>query len=168
MLDATLEIINKVVFNPATKAIFISAVTSIVLTGGTNYVLQKTNRKGNLLADKGLLFINKIIEVEEERIEAMKYCTFIIGFSDEQYNEAYNKYHKGFSEFVKFVKVHSFLLSKKTNSQLNNYLEYLDQPLKGIQIMRNNEPTSFIIDVNKSKAEDLSEEIIFQIKRQMV
>lgn len=113
--------------------------------------------------------IEKIISIEEARIQAMFYCTFITGFTNEQYLEAYKKYSDEIKEYEKFMKMYSFILKKSTKVKLYNYNKYLNQPLENIRILMNEEHfDSMITDFNKSNGEELHNEIISLIKKQMI
>lgn len=148
------------------ESIITSAITSILFTGTVNYILQKNKRKGDILVDKGFILINEIFEIEEARIEALKYCTFFEGFSRDEYLRAYEEYSQHLNRFTKIIKMHDFLLDKRTKQMLNTYIEYLKQPQQAI--LDHMENRDFIIDVDNSNVKELSDEIIKLIKKQML
>ncbi|MBD8522359.1 hypothetical protein [Lysinibacillus fusiformis] len=165
-----IEVIVDQVFSISTAVtLVISAITSFLFSGGTNLLLQKTNRKGNLISDKGFEMIDQILSIEEARIQAMFYCTFITGFTKEQYLEGYKKYSDEINEYEKFMKMYSFILKKSTKVKLDNYNKYLNQPLENIRILMNEEDfDTMITDFKKSNGEELHNEIISLIKKQMI
>lgn len=165
-----IEIIIDKIFSISTAvALVISAITSVLLSGGTNLLLQKANRKGNLISDKGFEMIEKIICIEEARIKATFYCTFITGFTKEQYLKGYKEYSDEITEYEKFMKMYSFILKKSTRLKLDNYNEYLKQPLENIKILMNEEHfDSMVTDFNRLNGEELHNEIISLIKKQMI
>lgn len=171
-----IEFIDKYLFNATVETILLSALTAIIFAGGTNYILQKTNRKGNLLAEKGFLIMSKIIEIENERNRTLSKTLNsgnIINLGNttnsgngKSLNEIRISYSKIYFEFKNFIEIHSFLLNKSCNEELQIFLKYVEQPLKSLDNMLNGESATF--NVSKEFGKNLSKEIIKLIQKQMV
>jgi len=85
-----------------------SAITAVIFTGGTNLLLQKTNRKGNLLTEKGTSIIKDTLDLSELRNSTTFYCSFFVGFSDGELRKAFDKYSKSCEDFKKIIQAYDF------------------------------------------------------------
>lgn len=160
------EFVVKHLFNATVETIILSAITAILFSGGTNFILQKINRKGNLLTEKGFLIISRVIEIDTARIEVLTKISFLKIQDDEKLRDLYSGYAKKYREFDKFIKVHSFLLNKDCMIEMDLFLKYLSEPLNGMVALMENKDA--IIGHNNKLRSNLSNEIIKLIQKQMI
>jgi hypothetical protein len=145
-----------------------SAIVAIFFTGGTNFILQKTNRKGNLISEKGPLIIEQILDINEERTNLLKYCTFFTGFEKEEILIEYKNYSIKCHKFNKTIQTYDFILDKKIKIKLYDYYNYIIEVKDALWNVVDGDIDSYSINVNNKKPDILVEEIIRQIKKQII
>ena len=148
-------------WNIVVQSIIVSAIIAVVFSGGTNYFLQKRNRRANILYEKGYELIDKIYSVNSKRIEASFYVTLVHNVPEEKMNQVYSDYMKDCLEFNIEVKKRSVFLNKKINRKLEEFMSYLKEV--EIAIENNLKGENYSINFNQ-KEEELCNQIIRLIK----
>ncbi|HDX9708497.1 hypothetical protein OOG41_18175 [Bacillus sp. AS_5] len=142
-----------------------SAITAIIFTGGTNYFLQKTNRKGNEVVAKGNMLIGEIYSVNQKRIETMASFISFTNIPEEKLHKLSNDYQKEILAFELKVKQYSIFFNKKTNKSLQEFINYLKEVDDALLSYINNE--SLVINVNNQEIDKLYDSIIKRIQKQI-
>ncbi|PEA80777.1 MULTISPECIES: hypothetical protein [Bacillus] len=145
--------------------IITSAITAIIFTGGTNYFLQKTNRKGNEVVAKGNILIEEIHSVNQKRIKTMVYIVAFYNIPETELYELKDDYQKEILAFELKVKQYSILFNKKTNKSLQEFIMYLKEVDDALLKYINNKPLT--INVNNEEINRLYENIIKRIQKQI-
>ncbi|MEY9973152.1 hypothetical protein ABH966_003536 [Lysinibacillus sp. RC46] len=148
------------------KTIALSALSGIVFSFIVNFVLQKMNRKGNILSEKGFLIMTKLKEFEKQRIRILSQLGTADLLEKKKIRDIHNQYWEIYSEFSNFIEVYSFLLNKKCKFELEEYMNYAKSPLDALTNLLNDESAS--MNFNNKQQEKLSEQIINLIQKQMI
>jgi len=141
-----------------------SAVTSIVFAGGTNYYLQKKNRKGNAIEKYGYELIDKIEVINDERNKAIASLVLGSQFQKNDLLSLQNDFNKHFTDFKNFLVKHRHLFNKKTNELLDSYIDYLKTLNTELDSLIDGK--DLLVNINNNEKNKLSETIINEIKKQ--
>lgn len=141
-----------------------SAITAVFFTGGTNYVLQKKNRKGNEIFTKGYILIDEIYNINNKRIETAAAFVPFYNHPEGYLEKLHTDYFKELSAFELIVKKFSILFDKELNIKLQEYINYLREVEVALRGFMNDDP---IIEVNFNQEyiERLIDEISNLIKK---
>jgi preprotein translocase subunit SecA len=142
----------------------LSLLTGAIVGGAVNYYLQKKNRKGNALYEKGYELIDKIKSMNEERVRVFTIISLYNNLPKEQINKLFYDYSKKCDDFKLDVHKYSILFNKETNIKLNDFISYLEEMKTALLKLENGE--DFIVNFDNNSINELCNQIIKLIKKQ--
>ncbi|BFI99907.1 hypothetical protein [Priestia megaterium] len=146
------------------ESVLTSAITAIVFTGGTSYILQKKTRKGNEITAKGFILIDEIESINQKRHKATV-PLLVDGFSTEQLEKCRIDYLKDLQKFESVVRKYSFLFDKKTNKELQDFISYLRELERELLNLIDDKVVS--LNINNQKIDSLCKTIVSRIQKHM-